>query len=156
VWYATTKRARSARKFIVYDDIGSLMVQTNRIEFRGSTSHVTIARVEQLRRMRQSWNWVAYLIINLAVSPTYLLWWFISERFFGSQENFVILLILAVNLFGFVIGRSVTWIVVTGRDDADQPVEAWFASGAKQGWAGIFGATRCIYDHAVSEMRAVA
>ena len=61
----------------------------------------------------------------------------------------MVLSVVALNLIGLAIGQSVTWIVVTGRDAAGQPVRVWFASGENQGWAGIFGATRRLYQEAL-------
>jgi len=146
VWYASDRRARSAHKVFVYDDIGSLIVRPNIIEFRGAEARLTISPVERLHRARQSLNWVMYLLANLAMAPVYAMWWYLIAWFIASAEKYVVLSVVALNLVGLAIGRSVTWMVVTGRDGAGQPVRVWFASGENRGWAGIFGATRRLYQ----------
>lgn len=148
VWYASDRRARSVHKVVVYDDIGSLIVRPNVIEFRGAQARLTISPVERLDRARQSWNWVVYLLANLAMSPVYALWWYLIAWFAGEPGKYVVFSVVALNLLGLAIGQSVTWIIATGRDGAGQPVRVWFASGENRGWAGIFGATRRLYQQA--------
>ena len=156
VWYASDRRARSAHKVFVYDDIGSLTVHPNKIEFNGAKVRLTISPVQRLDRAKQSWNWAMYLLANLAMSPVYALWWYLIAWFLAAPGEYVVFSVVALNIAGIAIGRSVTWIVVTGRDDDGQPVRAWFASGQNQGWAGIFGATKRLYQGALHGLQAEA
>lgn len=153
VWYASDRRARSVHKVFVYDDIGSLTVHPNKIEFQGAETRLTISTVDRLDRARQSWNWAMYLLANLAMSPVYALWWYVTAWLLIAPGKYVVFAVVALNLVGITIGRSVTWIVVTGRDDDGQPVRAWFASGENQGWAGVFGATKRLYQGALQGLQ---
>jgi hypothetical protein len=153
VWYASDRRARSAHKVVVYDDIGSLIVRPNRIEFRGPATSLTISPVDRLDRSRQRWNWLMYMLANLAMSPVYALWWYFIAWVVAEPWRYVVLSALALNAVGIALGQSVTWIVVTGRDGLGQPVRAWFASGENRGWAGIFGARRELYDQVVHALQ---
>jgi hypothetical protein len=146
VWYATDRRARSAHKVLVYDDIGALVVRGNRIEFRGRQTHLVISPVDRLRRARQSWNWLTYLLALVAMSPIYAAWWFLLTFFVVSPGTYVIVGVLALVVVGRVLGGSVTWVVAVGHDDRGRPITAWFASGERRGWAGIFGGTRRLHE----------
>lgn len=89
-----------------------------------------------------------YLLVNLAMAPVYAMWWYFIAWFIADAGKYVVLSVVALNLLSLAIGKSVTWIVVTGRDGAGQSVRVWFASGENRGWAGIFGATRRLYQQA--------
>lgn len=145
VWYASDQRARSPYKVLVYDDIGSLSVHPSVVEFRGQTTRLSISPVDRLERRRQSWNWLMYLLGNLAMSPIYALWWYVATWFVAAPGKYVIASVLALNLIAWALGRSVTWIVATGTDDTGQRAQMWFAAGRNQGWAGMFGATERMY-----------
>ena len=142
VWYATDQRARSAHKVFVYDDIGSIVVCANRIEFHGQQARLVISPVDGLNLKRQSWNWVMYLVALLAMSPIYAAWWYLLAFFVVSPGKYLILGLLALVVVAWVLGGSVIWVVAAGRDDGGRPIRVWFASGLHRGWGGIFGGTR--------------
>lgn len=149
IWYASEQRARSATKFIVYDDIGTLSLGNNRIEFAGPRIDLAIATISNVMLRHQRWNWVAYLLVNLAVSPFYL-FWYVVVLWFGGRWEYVVFGAVVLNAIGVAIGYSVTWVVVDGEDQTRRPVRAWFADGARRGWRGIFGGTKQLYEQVVA------
>jgi hypothetical protein len=153
VWYASDRRARSPYKILVYDDIGSLSVRPHVVEFRGQTTRLSISPVNRLERARQSWNWVMYLVGNLAMSPVYAFWWYVATWFVAAPGKYVIFSVLALNLIAWALGRSVTWIVATGSGNTGQLAQVWFAAGANQGWAGMFGATARMHQDALRALQ---
>jgi hypothetical protein len=76
--------ARSPYKILVYDDIGTLSVRPNAIEFHGPLTQLSLSPVNHLEHRRQSWNWVMYLLANLAMLPAFAFWWYIARWFIAD------------------------------------------------------------------------
>jgi len=150
VWYASEKKVKSASKFLVFNDKGSLDFSGENILFTGKKNTIQIGKstVRGISMVSQDINWVTYIMTNiLAIAVYYFVFTSISHFVFTGED--VVLLIvyfLIANGFGLLVGKSTKWILVEYLDKNGNPGKAYFADGSMRGWSGIFGGTRKIYD----------
>ena len=144
VWYSSETRAKSRTKFIVFDDVGTLMAEQARLEFRGRVHHIEIAPVATPLLVAQHLNTVTH-VIALGVSALIV----VPTLAILVQNLWVIgvglLTLLAVDGAGILLGRT-KWILIRGRNPDGTEVNCYFADGSALGWGGKFGGTRRMFN----------
>jgi hypothetical protein len=142
VWYASEAKVRSRSKFIAFDDTGTINLFADAIVFRGRRTRVEVLNVAEPRLVRQSWPWTSFIIVNLVVLPAHLF-------FLGALRVGILpwlpILIIGVNALAASLGRSVKWVVATGRMDGGVVARCYFADGSAFGWGGVFGGTKRLH-----------
>ena len=146
IWYATPQRARSRTKWIVYDDVGTLAIENSQISFQGTRTRVEPTKIESLVLTRQSANIVSYFIMCLLVLPLFMLFAYIANIMFAFPIVIVLLSCYSIVAVGLILGLSTKWIRVTFYSESGEPEEVFFADGGTQGWRGILGGTRRIFN----------
>lgn len=145
-WYASERRARNSFKLFVYDDQGTLEIGQGQINFIGRKQTLRIGDVRHISLVRQTWNWKMYLLVNILLLPVYFfLYWFLNP-IVGIEVRTIIVVVIAVNLLGLLIGFSTKWVEIEHGDSKDAFSRSYFADGSRKGWAGIFGGTRKLYE----------
>lgn len=145
VWYATEKRAKSASKLLVYDDVGSVEIRNGTFEFLGSTIGIRIDEINRIYLGRQKVNWLTYLIGMVIFVPISYLCYLPLKFIAGINSNFLVWLWIIAIVFGLVVGISTKWVVIEHKDSNGVTVKSYFADGASHGWKGVFGGTQRMY-----------
>jgi antibiotic biosynthesis monooxygenase (ABM) superfamily enzyme len=145
IWYATPRRADSRTKLIVYDEVGSLIVEGAQFAFQGTKTNITLRRIEFAVLVGQKANLITYLIVSLIVLPWSLFIAYVMHSLFNCTMVVVLLLCYSVVPVGLAIGASTRWIKVSFVTDSGECEQAYFADGTAHGWGGIFGGTRRMF-----------
>jgi len=145
VWYASEERAKNAFKLFVYDDVGALEIEPDEINFVGRNQTLKIRDVRNISLVRQTWNWIVYLLVNILLLPVYfVLYWFLNP-ILGVEVGTIIVVVVTVNLLGLLIGFSTKWVQIEHGDSQNTFSRSYFADGSRRGWSGVFGGTGKLY-----------
>jgi hypothetical protein len=143
VWFTDEKRNRSITKLIMLTDSGVLEARPDSLQFRGRKLNFHISSIKDVSLARQQINWVTYLIVNI-LAIIYLA--FMAKAFPELYSfSFLLLLLVAGNVFGLVVGYNTKWVKVEYADESHRTIQAFFADGSSLGWGGIFGGTEKMY-----------
>jgi hypothetical protein len=149
IWYATEKRARSATKLIVYDDIGTLIIKGNGLLFAGSKTDQIFEEIHDISLSRQSLNWITYLVAIVVFTPINWVCYLIFNALFDISVQSFAAVILSIIACGILAGLSTKWIIIEHRSINGELTRSYFADGSKIGWGGIFGGTRKLHSDLV-------
>lgn len=138
---------RSASKVWVMDDRGELRSTKRGLCFVGDKQQFLLADVGQVRLQRQWYPWKTWLLADAILIALWGLrlviglaegkvvgWEQAAARFAG----FLVLLII-VNVFGYLITLRQKWVRVDHRDQTGQRRVSFFAVSTLKGWGGLLG-----------------
>ena len=130
VWYASERKAKSATKFLAFDDKGTFEITKTFLNFTGRKTSFKIEKesIKNMCLVRQTINWVVYLVFNL---------------FFILTGQIFILLI--ADVIGLLIALNTKWVCITYLQGTETK-NIYIADNSSFGWGGIFGGTRKMFQ----------
>lgn len=133
MWYASTKKAKSRSKKIVYDSkYGVLTINNKTNTFSYISDDVVIENVEikAIAPKRQSFHYLTYLGLALPLIIFY---------FLKQDLAYGVVGVLIGAVLGSSIWYSMRWIVIEYETKGGSLDWAWFYDGRYRGWGGFRG-----------------
>lgn len=161
VWYLSGEKAGSDDTIILYDDNGSLILDDEALDFKGSKMGLRIDRsgiaAVSLSGIRLTTKRALFaLSAGLAIwLPIFLVALLISIPMAFLLDNWLtvpaclsplMLGAVASALIGFLAGRTAKWVKVDFTDPEGRGRSAYFADRSGFGLGGTFGGTKRLYE----------
>ena len=125
VWSATRQRVQSMSKLVVFDDRGSLEESAGKLRFAGKKTQLERGDICAIELTAQTVNWVAYAVVDVAIIVYF---WYLE-----LPLALAVVIFIAANGFGLLIGTQTKWVHVAYRDGAGRTGEAYFADASRMG-----------------------
>ncbi len=152
VWLSDESHTKSLVKWISFVDCGNLNIGPERLTFQGKNNALSIKYITQIGLVRQKYPWLSSIVLHGTLLTLYLFALLISLHLFADQSSrlslftiFCLIQILPTSL-GVAMFLGTKWVEIEYKDEEDKICHIYLADGGWNGWSGILGGTKEIYQ----------